>query len=155
MRPVFASDLILSESRGPVNRPLENVKITVDGAENELFTFTDDMGNFRLDPAPVGTFFVHIDGRDVPTPDDSFYAFVGKPWTSIAGTEVNVGDEFLPLIVEGTLQPVSDVQPVQITFPDDLNRHFPDNLQIHSDHTQISRPLYLFPLQNILPNAGF
>ena len=127
---VFASELATSESTGePVNLPLEGVVITVDGAEDELFAVTDDKGNFCLDPAPVGTFFVHVDGKsatNVDTPEGAYYPFVGKSWTSIAGQEVNVGDVFLPLIVEGTLQEVSDVVDTTITFPDEVIQNNPE-----------------------------
>ncbi len=33
----------------------------------------------------------------------------------------------------------------QSLFEIELSRHFPDNLQIHSDHTQIAPPLECFP----------
>ena len=87
---VFASEL----TDGGMNEPLQDVLITVDGAEDTLFATTDDQGNFCIDPAPVGTFFVHIDGKvasNGSTPEGAYYPNVGKPWTSIAGQEVNVG----------------------------------------------------------------
>ncbi|MCG8407758.1 MAG: Ig-like domain-containing protein [Phycisphaerales bacterium] len=113
---VFASEL----NDGGTNVPLEGVRITVDGAEDELFAVTDAQGNFRLEPAPVGQFFVHIDGRTATNVDiepGAYFPFVGKPYTSIAGQDVNVGNVFLPLIAPDTLQTVSDSEVTTIAFP--------------------------------------
>lgn len=70
---------------GGANRPLSNVTITVDGAEQTLRTTTDATGSFRLMPAPAGRFFVHIDGRTVSDPGSNirwpggaYYPVVGK-----------------------------------------------------------------------------
>ena len=63
---VFASELASAKGASdPLNIPLEGVRITVDGMEATLFAETDAFGNFRLEPAPVGKFFVHIDGRAI------------------------------------------------------------------------------------------
>lgn len=79
---VFASEL----GDGGVNVPLEGVTITVDGMESELFALTDSKGNFRLEPAPAGRFFVHINGQTAtnPVPKGAYYPFVGKAWESVA-----------------------------------------------------------------------
>jgi hypothetical protein len=45
------------------NKPLRGVTVTVDGAEETLRAVTDTNGFFRLQPAPAGRFFVHVDGR--------------------------------------------------------------------------------------------
>lgn len=125
---VFASELEVNESGDRINVPLEGATITVDGAEDTLFTVTDAMGNFRLEPAPVGRFFVHIDGRTatVGVPEGAYYPFVGKTWTSKAGVEVNVGNVYLPLVPDGTLQPVSDTVDTEITFAAAVLDSFPE-----------------------------
>lgn len=112
---VFASQL----GDGGVNTPLAGVVISVDGLETTLRTTTDSMGNFRLQPAPVGEFFVHIDGRAATNgvPVGAYYPFVGKKWESKAQQTTTIPDVFLPLIVPGTLQPVSQTQDTVITFP--------------------------------------
>jgi RHS repeat-associated protein len=120
---VFASELAPSPGGQSMSLPLAGVTISVDGMEETLRTVTDQFGNFRLAPVPAGDFFVHIDGRTAmrtaenPFPEGAYYPFVNKRWTSLAGQEVNVGNVYLPLVVEGTLQPVSAVQDTVITFP--------------------------------------
>jgi len=65
-----------------VNRPLENVTITVDGMEETLRTTTDAQGSFTLAPAPPGRFFVKIDGRTAKGSqwlnNGAYYPYVGK-----------------------------------------------------------------------------
>ena len=120
---VFSSDLVMARgSSSLVNQPLEGVTITVDGMEDTLFTVTDAMGNFRLETAPAGRFFVHVDGRTVSQnlPPGAYFPFVGKTWTSVAGQEVNIGEVYLPLVVDGTLQAVSDTQDTTIGFPPEV-----------------------------------
>lgn len=121
---VFASEL----GDGGVNTPLVGVVISVDGLETTLRTTTDAMGNFRLDPAPVGEFFVHIDGRaatnDVPV--GAYYPIVGKKWESRAGQATTIPDVFLPLIVAGTLQPVSQTEDTVVTFPASVLAQHPE-----------------------------
>ncbi len=127
---VFASELMPGTGSGTngINRPLEGVTITVDGREQELRATTDAEGNFTLSPAPPGRFFVHIDGRTVRDdahgihyPDKSYYPFVGKAWEALAGKTNNfaggTGEIFLPLIIAGTLQPVSPTEDTTISFP--------------------------------------
>ena len=101
---------------GGVDTPLAGVLITVDGKEAELWDTTDGNGDFCLNPAPVGRFFVHIDGAAVSAPAGTYYPRVGKPWTSRVGQVVDVGTLYLPLIPAGTLQPVSQVAPTDIGF---------------------------------------
>ncbi|MBK9139075.1 MAG: carboxypeptidase regulatory-like domain-containing protein [Verrucomicrobia bacterium] len=64
---VFASELVPGPDTGTnaLNRPLQGVIVTVDGQEETLRAVTDAQGNFRLEPAPAGRFFVHVDGRTV------------------------------------------------------------------------------------------
>jgi predicted outer membrane repeat protein len=106
---VFASELDENGSELASNRPLQGVRISVDGREAELFTVTDFAGNYCLDPAPVGKFFVHIEGNTAlnPVPDGAYYPSVGKMWAGIPGETVTKPDTFLPLVPTGTLQPVS------------------------------------------------
>jgi hypothetical protein len=112
---VFASQL----GDSGVNTPLAGVVVSVDGLETTLRTTTDAMGNFRLEPSPVGEFFVHIDGRAATNgvPVGAYYPVVGKKWESKAAQVMTISDVFLPLIVPGTLQPVSQTQDTVITFP--------------------------------------
>jgi RHS repeat-associated protein len=128
---VFASEMAFSAAANnqPVNRPLAGVTITVDGQEESMRAVTDANGNFRLDPAPAGPFFVHIDGRTIPGsgfPSGNYYPTVGKLWESQAGEEVSVGNIYLPLIRQGTLQQVSQTQPTVVTFPADVVQANPD-----------------------------
>jgi hypothetical protein len=127
---VYASELVPGPDTGTnaVNRPLAGVTITVDGMEQSLRAVTDKLGNFKLEPAPPGRFFVHIDGRTVTNlpagihyPDQAYYPFVGKAWDAVAGRADNLaggtGKIYLPLIAAGTLQPVSLTTNTTITFP--------------------------------------
>jgi YD repeat-containing protein len=127
---VFTSELVPDPSNltNSVNVPLAGVTITVDGAEQTLRTVTDTNGNFTLSPCPAGRFFVHVDGRTVTNlaesiryPDLAYYPFVGKAWEAVAGYTNNLaggnGLIFLPLVRQGTLQPVSLVNETLITFP--------------------------------------
>ncbi|MBI3418163.1 MAG: Ig-like domain-containing protein, partial [Verrucomicrobia bacterium] len=127
---VYASDLVPGSDTGTnaVNQPLAGVTITVDGREQDLRAVTDANGNFTLSPAPPGRFFVHIDGRTavnpaagIHYPDQSYYPYVGKAWEALAGRTDNLaggtGKIYLPLIVQGTLQPVSMTSDTTISFP--------------------------------------
>lgn len=118
---VFASELVNGSS---VNRPLRGVTVTVDGREESLRAVTDDTGNFRLDPAPAGEFFVHVDGRTSPEsnwPGGAYYPFVGKKWQAIAGKADNLaggsGEIYLPRIEADALKPVSNTADTPVTFP--------------------------------------
>lgn len=78
---VLASELAPGGAGGPMDRPLEGVIVTVDGAEETLRATTDAEGRFTLKPAPPGRLFVHIDGRRArgsSWPDGSYYPVVGK-----------------------------------------------------------------------------
>ncbi|MFN0067732.1 MAG: hypothetical protein ACKVYV_08870 [Limisphaerales bacterium] len=127
---VFASEFLPG---GVVNRPLAGVTITVDGQEQGLRAVTDALGNFRLDPAPAGEFFVHVDGRTSPDsewPGGAYYPFVGKKWTALAGRPDNLagghGEIYLPRIEAAALQPVSAVQDTVVRFPAGVTNGNPD-----------------------------
>lgn len=126
---VFASELSVSDGGNEtVNLPLGGVTITVDGMEDTLFSITDNFGNFRLDDAPVGRFFVHVDGRSAiaDIPEGAYYPFVGKTWQSEPGQEVNIGEVFLPLVKEGTLKAVSETRDTTVNLPDSVVAEFPE-----------------------------
>lgn len=120
---VFATDPS-SDGRGSfTNRPLAGVTITVDGAEETLRTVTDASGHFRLEPAPAGRFFVHVDGRTSPEsqwPGGAYYPFIGKAWEAEAGRTNNLaggsGEIFLPRIPGDALVPISATDPTEVTF---------------------------------------
>ncbi len=120
---VYAAELASGGGNQPAtNRPLAGVTITVDGSEETLRTTTDANGFFQLEPCPAGRFFVLVDGRTVPNvPAGAYYPFVGKAWEAVAGSTTNLaagtGEIFLPLIADGTLQPVSATSDTVITFP--------------------------------------
>ena len=127
---VFASELVNGLA---LNRPLAGVTITVDGAEESLRAVTDANGNFRLQPAPAGTFFVHVDGRTAEGsqwPGGAYYPFVGKAWDAAAGKADNLaggtGEIYLPLVRAGTLQPVSATTETRIEFPAEVVAANPD-----------------------------
>lgn len=105
---VFASEFDGDDP--PVDDPLVGVEIRVEGTD--LITTTNEMGNFRLEPAPAGRVFVVIDGKTAsnPLPIDGYYPTVGKAFETSAGHETNVGDIYLPLIPPGTLNDVSEAE---------------------------------------------
>lgn len=116
---VFASEKNADGS----NKPLENVTVTVDGAEESLRTATGSDGSFILSPAPAGRFFVHIDGRTAigsQWPGGAYYPFVGKAWEAVAGKTNNLaggsGEIFLPLIQSDVLKSVSATEETKVTF---------------------------------------
>ncbi len=122
---VYASELQPGSDTGTnaVNRPLQGVIITVDGAEETLRAVTDVNGFFQLSPAPAGDFFVHIDGRPAvgsTWPGGDYYPVVGKQWNALPGIKTNLaggdGKIYLPLIKAGTLQKVSATLDTPISF---------------------------------------
>ena len=123
---VYAAEAVpdLAHPGSLTNLPLNEVTITVDGAEETLRTTTDQNGFFLLQPAPAGRFFVHVDGRTAQGsqwPQGTYYPFVGKAWETVPGRTNNLangtGDIFLPLIPADALQPVSAVSDTTIHFP--------------------------------------
>jgi hypothetical protein len=123
---VMASELVAGPDNvtNVVNKPLQNVIITVDGREQELRAVTDIRGNFTLENVPAGRFFVKVDGRMAAGsqwPDGAYYPFVGKAWEAVAGKKDNLAGDtgviYLPLVVAGTLQTVSPTSDTVISFP--------------------------------------
>lgn len=121
---VFASEPVPGATgTNFVNRPLKGVTITVDGAEETLRAVTDAQGGFRLEPAPAGGFFVHVDGRTADGsqwPNGAYYPFVGKAWDAVAGSTVNLaggtGEIYLPLVPGDALKTVSPTDDTKIGF---------------------------------------
>ena len=121
------------KASGGEDIPIEGAIITVDGQEETLRAVTDANGNFTLSPAPGGSFFVHIDGREAKGstfPDGDYYPFVGKKWSSEPGRSDNpagdiddtkegggTGVIYLPLVKAGSLKPVSATETTEITAP--------------------------------------
>lgn len=68
-----------------MNRPLAGATVRVDGTD--VAVVTDAKGNFRLDNAPAGRFFVHIDGTTVAAAE-GYYPSVGKAWESQGEWEI-------------------------------------------------------------------
>lgn len=131
---VLASERTLEPgSTNLVDHPLEGVRVSVDGMEETLFAVTDAQGNFQLEPAPVGQFFVHIDGRTSKGsqwPKEPYYPVVGKQWFTTRGVLTNLaggnGVIYLPVITPGTLQPVSVTNSTTISFPDAVLQSNPE-----------------------------
>ncbi|MEQ1890939.1 MAG: putative Ig domain-containing protein [Planctomycetota bacterium] len=113
---VFASEFAGEDP--PVDDPLVGVEIRVEGTD--LITTTNEMGNFRLEPAPAGRVFVVIDGKTAsnPRPAEGYYPTVGKAFETSAGHEKNVGDIYLPLIPPETLNDISESEVTIAEFPD-------------------------------------
>ena len=120
---------VLASERGAggVDVPLVGVSISVDGQEETLRTTTAADGSFRLEACPAGRFFVNVDGRTATAsqwPSGAYYPVIGKAWEAEAGRSNNLaggtGIIYLPLVVAGTLQPVSEVAETRITFPTEI-----------------------------------
>ena len=137
--------VLASEQVDEKDVPIEGVIITVDGMEETLRAVTDANGNFTLSPAPAGSFFVHIDGREAPIAgqgmtkpitERDYYPFVGKKWYAEAGNSQNksgdiddtpkqedgtggggTGVIYLPLVKVGSLQTVSETETTIVKAP--------------------------------------
>ncbi|MCC7374021.1 MAG: Ig-like domain-containing protein, partial [Verrucomicrobiales bacterium] len=108
------------------NQPLQGVTVTVDGAEETLRAVTDTNGFFRLNPAPSGRFFVHVDGRTAPGsqwPGGAYYPYVGKAWSALPGRTNQAGGDgliFLPLVPADALTVVDANAPTTVRFASSL-----------------------------------
>jgi hypothetical protein len=145
---VFASELVNGTA---VNNPLPGVRVTVDGQEQTLFAVTDGLGSFKLDPAPAGEFFVHIDGRTSPQsnwPNGAYYPVVGKKWTAVAGKTDNLaggsGEIYLPRIEADALQAVSEVLDTTIQLP----------AKVLQDNPQLAGVEITVPANSLFNDAG-
>jgi RHS repeat-associated protein len=131
---VFASEVARAEEGFmSVNEPLAGVVITVDGMEDTLRAVTDQFGDFRLEPAPAGRFFVHIDGREADgdgLPEGAYFPFVGKAWEAIPGEESSIGEVFLPLIQPQTLTEISESEETVVRLPDGVAAEFPEFAEV-------------------------
>ena len=119
---IFVSALASGDDGEPTNVPLPGVTITVDGMEDTLKAVTDDMGNFRLQPAPAGRFFVHIDGKTatMDIPEGAYFPTVGKAWESVVGQDTSVGEIYLPMIPPYTLRDASMTDDTFLTFSEEF-----------------------------------
>ena len=133
---------VIASEKGSAGQdiPIEGAIITVDGQEETLRAVTDANGNFTLSPAPGGSFFVHIDGRQAPIAgqdmtkpitDRDYYPYVGKKWYAEAGNSQNksgdiddtpnqgggTGVIYLPLVKAGSLKAVSATETTVVTAP--------------------------------------
>jgi len=125
---VFASELAAAPGGGTMNVPLAGVTITVEGiAAAELSAVTDAMGNFRLEPAPVGRFFALIEGRSaVASPTGAYYPHVSKAWVGVPEAVTSVGEIYLPRIPPGTLKLTSATAETLVELPADVLAARPD-----------------------------
>lgn len=121
--------LTSEKGAGGAEVPIPGVKITVDGLEDDpkMTFFTGADGSFRIEPAPVGRFFVNVDGRTSPLgqwPDGAYYPLIGKAWFAEPGRSNNLaggtGFIYLPRVASGTLRPVSATEETRVTFPDSV-----------------------------------
>lgn len=122
---IFASDPVLSPGGTFTDEPLEGVTIRVEGRP-DLNVVTDMFGNFRMENCPGEPFFVQIDGSTAVKAHTwvGYYASVGKLFMPRTGREMNMPNIYLPLVLPGTLQPVSQTQDTTIGLsPDILAAH--------------------------------
>jgi hypothetical protein len=120
--------VLAAEQSAGQDVPLLGVVISVDGQEEALQATTGSGGHFCLDPAPAGPFFVHIDGRTATNakPAGAYYPFVGKRWEPVAGTTVDIGNVYLPLVAGDALQTVSAIQDTNVAPPPALLQARPE-----------------------------
>jgi len=142
----LCGQVFASEQDNGNNVPLIGVTIRADGMEDTLSAVTDTQGQFCLEPAPAGRFFVHIDGSTATNsvPSGAYYPNVGKAWESIVGQQTDVGHIYLPLIIDGTLQPVSMTTETEIQFPPD----------VLSNHPNFAGTMLMVPPDSLFANNG-
>lgn len=131
---VFASELQVvnvtsngtTTETASLNVPLAGVTVTVDG-RTDISAVTDASGNFFFSSFPVGRVFVHINGKtSAQAPPGAFYPNVGKAWVTRAGRLNEIGDVYLPLVKDGTLQPVSKTEETVIKMAPAVLEEFPE-----------------------------
>jgi hypothetical protein len=125
---VVCGKVLAAEQAGGQDVPLQGAVVSVDGREEILRDTTDAAGDFCLDPAPAGPFFVHIDGRTAtnPKPAGAYYPFVGKRWESDLGTTTDIGNVYLPLVAGDALQPVSPTADTDVGLPASVVAQHPE-----------------------------
>jgi hypothetical protein len=136
---------VLDSDNSDGETPLEGVIVSVVGNEEQWTVLTDANGYFRLSSAPIGRFFVVVDGRLVSgQPGETlasnnwrerdYYTFVGKAWEAVPGKEVNAtkygtynedgsynsdprdGNIYLPLVKKGALQTLNPNEETEVAF---------------------------------------
>ena len=91
----IVSGRVLDSDNSQGETPLEGVIISVVGNEEQWTVLTDSNGEFSLPSAPIGRFFVVVDGRLVGGEtgetlasnnwkERDYYTFVGKAWEEAA-----------------------------------------------------------------------
>ena len=149
--------------------PLSGVVISVPGNEEDMTVITDASGYFKISPAPVGRFFVNVDGRlvgaeidekldDLLWKERDYYAYVGKAWETIPGKECNAtlygsydengvylpdprdGKIYLPLIRKGTLKEVNTAVETKIDLVDDYLEDIPEETRDLLKNTSLTIP---------------
>ena len=175
---VFDSD----NSEG--DKPLEGVIISVVGNEDQWTVTTDANEKFRLSSAPVGRFFVVVDGpwwdpnpaetiQDDSWKDRDYYTFVGKAWEAVPGKEVNAtkygsyeedgsyvsdprdGKIYLPLVKKGALQTINPGAETDLPLRRVTSTRPPPNrLRCFGPLPSPSRPVPCNPMMG-LPEAAW
>ena len=136
---------VLDSDNSEGEKALEGVIVSVVGNEEQWTVLTDANGEFRLTSAPIGRFFVVVDGRLVSgQPGETlasnnwkerdYYTFVGKAWEAVPGKEVNAtkygtynedgsynsdprdGNIYLPLVKKGALQTLNPNEETEVAF---------------------------------------
>ena len=141
----IVSGRVLDSDNSQGETPLEGVIISVVGNEEQWTVLTDSNGEFSLPSAPIGRFFVVVDGRLVGGEtgetlasnnwkERDYYTFVGKAWEAVPGKEVNAtkygdynddgsynsdskdGNIYLPLVKNGALQALNPDEETEVAF---------------------------------------
>jgi PKD repeat protein len=131
---LFAAGQAVTARGVPVNTPLQGVTISVDGTGGGVSTTTDVLGNFRLDPAPAGRFFIEVDGTSATNagiPVGAYFPVFGTALDVPAVAETAIADVFLPLIPADALMPVSNVSDTIIMLPPTVQATNPELVGTH------------------------
>ena len=141
----IVSGQVLDSDNSNGEKPLEGVVISVVGNEEQWTVLTDANGEFKLTSAPVGRFFVVVDGRlvgaengetiqDESWKNRDYYTFVGKAWEAVPGKEVDAtkygtyeedgtyvpdprdGKIYLPLVKKGALKTINPNAETEVAF---------------------------------------
>lgn len=106
-----------------LDQPLPGVLVAVLGSDPLLTAVTDELGFFRLSPAPAGLFCVQVDGRGSPKgnwPFGDYYPVITRTWHAVAGHTNNptdsIGQVFLPRIQGSDRVEVRPDAETRVTF---------------------------------------